>query len=286
MRRVIDEMDAPRVVEGAGVALEPVREPPEKWRDGRRALARGRPAVLGHEMVGTLALADVVADRRNLLDALAEDASHEEREVADVLGHRHLVLGLEVRAVPGGAGLEQQVHDRLEPGNRRPARVQVLDPREARQQIGEIRRGRVVADGQVVEARPERTIEKRAKLHTGNDSKIQTLLESEPVAGWPIARIPWFLVAASTVLLLLVLYVLFVGYLPSKQRVAGLEAELKDLYKREAELQTKIAQQDQRSALRERQLTQVTIERDTLLRRLEEVEKLLAAARGQRPPGR
>ena len=101
------------------------------------------------------------------------------------------------------------------------------------------------------------------------------------MADWPIARIPWFLVAASTVLLLLVLYVLFVGYLPSKQRVAGLEAELKDLYKREAELQTKIAQQDQRSALRERQLTQVTIERDTLLRRLEELEKLLAASRGQ-----
>jgi septal ring factor EnvC (AmiA/AmiB activator) len=102
------------------------------------------------------------------------------------------------------------------------------------------------------------------------------------VADRPIARIPWFLVAASTVLLLLVLYVLFVGYLPSKQRVAGLEAELKDLYKREAELQTKLAQQDQRSALRERQLTQVTTERDTLLRRLEELEKLLAAARGPR----
>src|SRR5215470_1517571 len=172
MRRVIDEMDAPRVVEGAGVALEPVREPPEERRAGRRALARGRPAVLGHEMVGTLALADVVTDRRGLLDALAEVASHEEREVADVLGDRHLVLGLEVRAVPGGAGLEQQVHDRLEPGNRRPARVQVLGPREERQQIGEIRRGRVVADGQVVEARSDRTIEKRAKLHTGNHSKF------------------------------------------------------------------------------------------------------------------
>jgi type II secretory pathway component PulM len=102
------------------------------------------------------------------------------------------------------------------------------------------------------------------------------------VADPPIARLPWFLVAASTILLLLVVYVLFVGYLPSKQRVAGLEAELKELYKREAELQTKLAQQDQRSALRERQLTQVTIERDALLRRLEELEKLLGAARGPR----
>jgi septal ring factor EnvC (AmiA/AmiB activator) len=103
------------------------------------------------------------------------------------------------------------------------------------------------------------------------------------VADRPNARIPWFLVAASFALVLLVLYVLFVGYLPSKQRVAGLEAELKDLYKREAELQTKLAQQDQRSALRDRQISALTSERDTLIRRLEELEKQLAAARsGQR----
>jgi septal ring factor EnvC (AmiA/AmiB activator) len=101
------------------------------------------------------------------------------------------------------------------------------------------------------------------------------------VADRPNARIPWFLVAASVVLLLLVLYVLFVGYVPSKQRVAGLEAELKDLYKREAELQTRIAQQDQRYTLRERQISALTSERDTLIRRLEELEKLLAAARKQ-----
>jgi Tfp pilus assembly protein PilO len=98
------------------------------------------------------------------------------------------------------------------------------------------------------------------------------------VADRPNAAIPWFLVAASFVLLMLVLYVLFVGYLPSKQRVAGLEAELKDLYKREAELQTKIGQQDQRLA---RQISALTSERDTLLRRLEELERQLAAARGQ-----
>jgi len=99
------------------------------------------------------------------------------------------------------------------------------------------------------------------------------------VADRPNARIPWFLVAASLVLLLLVLYVLFVGYLPSRQRVAGLEAELKDLYKREAELQSKIAQQEQRSLLRDRQISQLTGERDALIRRLEELEKQL---RGQR----
>ena len=99
------------------------------------------------------------------------------------------------------------------------------------------------------------------------------------MADRPNTKIPWFLVAASMVLLLLVLYVLFVGYLPSKQRVAGLEAELKDLYKRENDLQTRISQQDQRYALRERQISALTTERDTLIRRLEELEKLLAAAR-------
>lgn len=108
------------------------------------------------------------------------------------------------------------------------------------------------------------------------------MLEFEPVADRPNARIPWFLVLASLILLVLVLYVLFVGYLPSKLRVAGLEAELKDLYKREAELQTRLAQQDQRYALRERQLSALTAERDTLIRRLEELEKQLAFLRGQR----
>ena len=152
---------------------------------------------------------------------------------------------------------------------------------EARQQIGEIRRGRVVAEGQVVEARPNRSVEERAKLHIRDDSKFSILLESEAVVDRPNARIPWFLGLASVVLVLLVVYVLFVGYLPSKQRVAGLEAELKDLYKRETELQNRIAQQEQRYARNERQLSALTVERDTLLRRLEEVEKQLAALRRQ-----
>lgn len=111
--------------------------------------------------------------------------------------------------------------------------------------------------------------------------RVRILLESEPVADRPTSRIPWFLVVASIVLLVLVLYVLFVGYLPSKQRVAGLEAELKDLYKREADLQTRIAQQDQRFAVRERQVSALTSERDVLIRRLEELERQLAAARGR-----
>ena len=101
------------------------------------------------------------------------------------------------------------------------------------------------------------------------------------MADRPSGRFPWLLITASTLLVLVILYVLFVGYLPAKQRIAGLEAELKDLYKREAELQTRIAQQDQRYALRERQISALTSERDTLIRRLEELEKLLAAARKQ-----
>jgi len=102
------------------------------------------------------------------------------------------------------------------------------------------------------------------------------------VADRPGTKISWFLVAASIVLVLVVLYVLFIGYLPAKQRVGSLEAELKDLYKREAELQTKIAQQDQRHALRERQISALTSERDTLIRRLEELERLLGTGRSPR----
>src|SRR5437763_928074 len=62
------------------------------------------------------------------------------------------------------------------------------------------------------------------------------------------------LVAASVLLAALLLYVLFVGYLPAKHKVGGLEQELKTLYRREAEIQTKLTQQDHRYALRERVL--------------------------------
>jgi len=94
-----------------------------------------------------------------------------------------------------------------------------------------------------------------------------------------VSKLPWLLVAASMLLVALILYVLFVGYLPAKQRAAGLEAELKDLYKREAELQTKLVQQDQRHALRERQNAALAAERDSLMRRLEDLERQLRAAR-------
>ena len=95
-------------------------------------------------------------------------------------------------------------------------------------------------------------------------------------------RLPWFLVVASVLFAALLAYTLFSGYLPAKTRVARLERELKDLYTREAELQTKVAQNEQRHAVREQQLIAVSAERDALARRLEDVERQLAVARGQR----
>jgi septal ring factor EnvC (AmiA/AmiB activator) len=96
-------------------------------------------------------------------------------------------------------------------------------------------------------------------------------------------RTPWLLVAASLVFAALLAYVLFAGYLPAKQRVASLEAELKQVYAREAQLQTRLAQGDQRSTLREQQLNALRAERDALSRRVEDLERELAAARGRRP---
>ena len=98
----------------------------------------------------------------------------------------------------------------------------------------------------------------------------------------PRARLPWLLVAASVLLALLLAYTLFGAYLPAKRRLASLERELKDVYAREAELQTKVAKSEQTYSLREQQLIAVSAERDALARRLEELERELAIARGRR----
>ena len=98
----------------------------------------------------------------------------------------------------------------------------------------------------------------------------------------PRAAVPWFLVAASVLLAVLLAYTLFAGYLPAKQRHVRLERELKDLYAREAELQTRLAQSEQRHAVRDRELSGVTAERDAMMRRVEELERELATARGRR----
>ena len=98
----------------------------------------------------------------------------------------------------------------------------------------------------------------------------------------PRARLPWLLVAGSVLLALLLAYTLFGAYLPAKRRVASLERELKEVYAREAELQTKVARNEQAHGLREQQLIAVSAERDALARRMEELERELAIARGSR----
>ena len=88
----------------------------------------------------------------------------------------------------------------------------------------------------------------------------------------PHVRLPWLLVAGSAMLALMLFYVVFAAYLPAKQRIARLEAEIKDVYAREAALQNQLAQQDQRHALREKQLA---AERQALARRLENLQREL-----------
>ena len=102
------------------------------------------------------------------------------------------------------------------------------------------------------------------------------------MAEGPRSKFPWFLVVASVLLAALLAYTLFAGYLPAKQRIVKLERELKDLYAREADLQTRLAQNEQRYALRERQLSAIAAERDAIARRLEDLERELAASRGKR----
>lgn len=86
------------------------------------------------------------------------------------------------------------------------------------------------------------------------------------------SRLPWLLVVASVLLAALLGYTLFVLYLPAKQRIAGLEQELKDVYAREADLDTRHAQ-------REKQVQVITAERDALARRVEAQEREIARLR-------
>ncbi len=87
------------------------------------------------------------------------------------------------------------------------------------------------------------------------------------------------LVASSVLFLALLLYVMFVSYLPTKQRVAHLETELKEVYAREVALQTRMTQQDQRAVQRDQQLSALRAEREALSRRIDELEKQLGVTR-------
>ena len=87
---------------------------------------------------------------------------------------------------------------------------------------------------------------------------------------------------AALILAGLLAYTLFAGWLPAKQRMTRLEAEMKEVYAREAALQTKLAQQEQRATQREQQLNALRAERDALARRIEDLERELAVARARR----
>jgi len=100
--------------------------------------------------------------------------------------------------------------------------------------------------------------------------------------GAPPSRRPWMLIAAALVLLIMLAYVLLGAYLPSRQRMAGLEIELKDVYQKEAELQTQLAQALQKGTVLQQQVAALAAERDALLRRTRELEQELLRKRGGR----
>lgn len=106
---------------------------------------------------------------------------------------------------------------------------------------------------------------------------IADLLQCPTVATVAPPKLPWLLVASSLLLLGLLLYVMFVDYLPARQRIMGLEHELKEVYAREATLQTRLAQSD--PGQRDQQLRSLRAEREALVRRIERLERELAEAR-------
>lgn len=96
------------------------------------------------------------------------------------------------------------------------------------------------------------------------------------------STLPWTLVVASVLLVGVVLYLLFAAYLPAQQRVGGLERELRDVYAREAQLQTRLQREQQQGAVREQQLAAFAAERQALTKRVEELEKELEALKTRR----
>ena len=99
------------------------------------------------------------------------------------------------------------------------------------------------------------------------------------MADRPRATIPWLLVAASVLLVAIVLYLLFGAYLPTQQRLVQIEAELREVYAREAQLLTRLERDTRQGGVRDQQLAAFTAERDALARRVEELERELEAAK-------
>jgi uncharacterized protein HemX len=102
------------------------------------------------------------------------------------------------------------------------------------------------------------------------------------VAERPPVRAPWWLVAASVVLALALLYTILGVHAPARRHIAALEAELKALYAREADMHARLARLEQRQTPHERQLAALAAEREALVRQVDELQRELAAARRRR----
>jgi septal ring factor EnvC (AmiA/AmiB activator) len=91
----------------------------------------------------------------------------------------------------------------------------------------------------------------------------------------PPPRRPWLLIGASVVLAVLLVYVVVGAYMPSRQHAAGLEAEIRDVYRREAELQGQLEQARARADQLQKQLRALAGERDALVLRVTDLERAL-----------
>src|SRR6266571_155508 len=169
---------------------------------------------------------------------------------------------MKVPRPPRGLALEQHVHDGLETQHGVAVRMEVLGAREAREQVAQVGRDGSVVERQVVEARPYRALEEPFELHGADHSRFAVRIAAMAERG----RFPWVLVAASVILAALLAYTLFWGLVPARQ----------------AELQTRLAQIEQRGSGREQAIAVLTAERDSLRGRLADLERQLAISRGSR----
>ncbi len=80
----------------------------------------------------------------------------------------------------------------------------------------------------------------------------------------------WLLVGANAVFAALLASMLFAGLLPARERASRLEAELREVYAREAALQTRLVQAEQRRTAEVRALR---AERNALARRLADLQR-------------
>jgi hypothetical protein len=102
------------------------------------------------------------------------------------------------------------------------------------------------------------------------------------VAVEPPPKKPWLLISGGSLLAVLFAYSLFAGWLPARHQAQRLRHELEDLYRREAQLETRLVQVTRRAAAREQQLQALRAERDGLARRVAELERALGAGRSAR----